>query len=246
MPAAPALAKALVTFEAEIAAAARVAAGASAEQALRVADAIGPGNASPAFSPFTDGAGALPEADRAAVAKAAAGIAKSVVPRLLPLTKHPSAAVKMRVLHALAGRTDEGVEEAVAGTLGDADEAVVRAALAALSSAGQTGQSGGGSGKRSALPAVTRLFATSPSWPLRVAAATTLGNLARTPGEGRDEAWAALRSAATGDRFAFVREAALRGLQASGAPDAQAVARAAAKSDPDESVRQAAAALGGS
>jgi cellulose synthase operon protein C len=249
LPKGPALAKALLAFDKDLAEAARVAAGTSAEQALRVADALGAGASgdtktggalatTATFAPFTDDLTGLSETERAAVSRAAEGVAKAAIPRLLPLTRHPVSAVKMRVLRALSGRSNEGVEEALAAALTDQDEGVVRAALAALASLPQS--------QGTSLPAVTRLLGSSTSWSIRVAAAETAGTLAsaRAPGGGgREEAWSALAKAAENDDFAFVRQAALTSLAGSGAPAAKTVAQARLTKDPDAHVRETAQAI---
>lgn len=235
-----ALAKALLAFDKELAESARVAAGTSAEQALRVADALGAGTGAKGvatFAPFTDDLTGLSEAERAGVSRAAEAVAKAAIPRLLPLTRHPVSGVKMRVIRALSGRSHEGIEEALAAALADQDEGVVRAALSALASLPDS--------RGTSLPAVTKLLASSGSWAIRVAAAETAGTLAASPSlsAGRDDAWRALGAATENDSFAFVRQAALSSLASSGAPSARPLAETRAKQDPDAHVREAAQAI---
>jgi HEAT repeat protein len=225
-------ARALVALEPDLARAAASAA-ASPEQAIRVADALLTGSTA-GFAPFTDGLDGLPEAERAAAEKSAAAIRKAVIPAFAALVRHPSAALKIRALRILEGSPEDAASTALIEALQDSDESVVRAALAAVAST---------PGVR-ALPPVARLLASSPSWSLRAASAEVLGSLLRREGASPDLAFQALGKAATSDPFSTVREASLRALASAKAPGLASVLDQV-KNDPEPSLRDLAARLGG-
>lgn len=227
--------RALVALRDDLARAA-AAATASPARAMRLADALlTAGRTSrPVFAPFTDDIDSLPIADRDAAFASAEVIANAASSGFAALAIGASTEVKARALLMLAGRRDDASSSAIARALGDNDEKVVRAALAAASQAPDA---------RTA-PAVTSLLATSPSWAMRVAAAETLGALAKhARGTDADAVHRGLAQAAMHDTFAFVRDTALRALFVADAPDAKRVAADIATRDPDAQLREKAAAL---
>ena len=176
----------------------------------------------------------MPDADRKAVAESVETIWRAAVPRFATLLATPSSAVKARALLVLAGRSEDSALAALDRALGDDDEKVVRAALAAVE------QTPGANPTRR----VTALLASSPTWAVRVAAAQSLGAVAkRAQGNDATDAQRALAAAAKNDAFAFVREASLRALVTSGAPDAKRVAADIAAHDADPQLRERAAAM---
>jgi tetratricopeptide (TPR) repeat protein/HEAT repeat protein len=231
-------ARVLVALEAEISKAAASAAGASPEQAMRVADALlARSDGKPGLAPFSDEIEAIPAAERAALEKAAERVHRAVVPAFAALIKHPSAAVKTRAIRVLEGRPEDEATRALGEALNDADPAVVRAALAAARLTPGVKASG----------ALVRLLGASPSWSLRAACAEALGPMAsREGGAAAEPAWKLLTQVARTDTFSAVREAALRSLASAGGAAAQQALGEAAASDPEPEIRELAAKLLGS
>jgi cellulose synthase operon protein C len=230
-------AHALVALQAELGRTAAAAAAASPDQAQRVADALlARSDSQPAMAPFTDGIDELPAAEREAAERAAGRVRAAVVPAFAALVRHPSAAVKIRAIRVLEGRGEDAAVAALTEALADADPNVLRAALAAVQRTPLV----------RAAQAVGRIASSSPVWSLRVVAAEALGPLAaRERGEEATAAFRALGQVAQGDSFAVVREAALRSLVGSSAPNAGEIVGLVARSDPDPELRAVAAGLAG-
>jgi cellulose synthase operon protein C len=225
---------ALVKYAAQIQRAALAALATSGDRARAVLDALGRGDGE--LLPFMghDLGGATPAARDAARA-----IAKAIEPSIVPLAHHPDASVRARAIGLIARSSSDDAVDAVAAALDDPDEAVQRVALAAV---GATAEGGAAVLPRPKTVAIVgKILAGSESWPLRVLAAGALGRLGAA-GAGSD-ARQRLTDAATGDAYAFVREAALDALGSFDRPAARALARRMAASDPEPRVREAAAAL---
>lgn len=227
--------RALVALQSELARAATLSAQTSPEKAQRVADALlSRPDGHPGFSPFTDALDGVSTADRDAAEKASSSIHAAVIPAFAALARHPSSAVKLRALRVLEGRSEDQAVAALTAALGDADPAVLRAAIDAA--------------KRTpavhAAKPVAQLATSSPTWSLRVVAAEALGPLAaRQPGPEADAAFKQLGDLARNDPFAVVREAALRSLFAAHATSAQQVAAQIAQNDVDPDLRATASKL---
>jgi tetratricopeptide (TPR) repeat protein/HEAT repeat protein len=233
-PSAQARVQTLVAQADVIARAASSAASASPERASAVAEALSSGRSSPgraALAPLLEGGEELADADRRAVAQAVAAVERAAAPHFASLARHPSSAVRVRALELLGGHDDDGAAAAIAEALRDDDEAVVRAALEAAER----------TPKAKAGAQIVRLLASSPRWAVRVAAAKALGNVARYDAAEVPNAQRALASAARGDGFAFVREAALEALARLDPASAQRAAADVAARDADPQLRQRAA-----
>jgi tetratricopeptide (TPR) repeat protein/HEAT repeat protein len=224
---------ALVKYAGAIQHAAQTALYTSGDRARSVLDALGRGDGE--LLPFVGaGSAATPEAEDKARA-----IARALEPSVVPLARHPDAAVRARAIGLIARSSSDEATEAVAAALDDGDESVERVALAAVGSQGRDGTRAPPTARVSAL--VSKILTASPSWPMRVLAAGALGRLGAL-GAGA-EATRQLSDAATTDAYAFVRQAALDALASYDRGAAQALARRMAASDPELRVREAAAAL---
>lgn len=174
--------------------------------------------------------------ERALVTLSALGAA--LVEDVAAATRHPDRTVREGALGVLARLSGDAVDAALAGALGDAEPAVVGAALRVLRDRTPSEQT---------LQHVTRLAHEHPQWPTRLEATHTLARYAR-PATGATALSAAqhatlvqqlLELVAT-DRYAFVREAAIDGLAGSAGGATRAGLERARDSDTDGSVRRAA------
>jgi tetratricopeptide (TPR) repeat protein/HEAT repeat protein len=221
-------ARALVQLAPEIAAAAANGVRSAPARARSLAAALLGADGAPAFAPLTGGDG-LPRAELASAARESCElIARSLVEPYLELAEHPAAEVRQSALRWLAARPEAAARRAVLGALGDSDPGVQRAALSALSDRPSL----------EAASAVSAVLARSESWSLRRQAAQTLERIGSA---GRsDEVGGALESAALGDGYALVRDAAVRALFAVDAQRARAVLERVARSDAELGVRSSA------
>lgn len=159
--------------------------------------------------------------DVAEVHRGLVTLGRALVPDLVELTAHPAPEVRARVATLLSRAEAAAAGGALARLVVDEDESVARRALEAVSAA-HAGES--------ALVAVVKGLARDHTlWSIRLRAVEALVRLG-----GDDETLAA---AAREDPYAFVREAAARGLRARGA-DASLLAPTA--HDPEPRVRAAA------
>jgi tetratricopeptide (TPR) repeat protein len=224
-------AAALLRFSEPIQRAALGALHTSSDRARAVLDALGSGEGE--LLPFVESGAKGPAAE------GARAIAAALETSIVPLARHPDAAMRTKAMVLLARSAVEGAGEAIAAGLVDPDEAVQRVALSAV-----------GAPRTDARPlpatpqavlAVGRILGTHPNWAMRVLAARALGRLG---GEGaQGEATKRLSDAAMADAFALVRQAALEALATFDPGAARSVARRVAASDPEPRVREAAAAI---
>jgi tetratricopeptide (TPR) repeat protein len=203
----------------------------SAERASAVMDTLMAGGTRVGFGPLLlDLDRVKPEfADKAR--RGAEAIAASVVEPVVALMNHPSAEVRTRVVQFLATRSENIAKRALIQALRDPDERVERAAI-------EGAEHRGGS---EAMEAIAGLLKSSGSWPVRLRAASALGNgdAAARPAPVLD----ALSRAARTDTHALVREAAVIALNRLDRQVALPVLRAMAQSDPEVRLRQLALAL---
>jgi HEAT repeat protein len=156
-----------------------------------------------------------------------------VVPGVVALERHPAVDVRTRAVELLARRPEPAAQAALVDALGDPDESVRRAALSSL---------GPVRGDK-VTAAVAALVKESPSWPLRVRAAEALGRLGRGGEVPSAAVVETLSTAARGDAFALVREAAARALAAVDPAAAKPILEGLAKSDAEPRVRETAGEL---
>ncbi len=216
-------AAALVRFAEPLQHAALSALETSGDRARSVLDALGTGEGT--FQPFVQ-----PDAGSAAAAatKKAKDIAQALEPAVVPLARHPSAAMRTKAIVLLAHGNTPAALAAVVRAVDDQDESVQRVALSAM----------GARPDPAAVTVVARLVKTHPNWAMRVLGAQALGRLGAA-GSGA-EAARALRELATKDSYALVREAALVALASYDKADGAALARQMSKGDPEPRVRETA------
>jgi HEAT repeat protein len=203
----------------------------SAEQAQTLAELLGSGFRS--LGEPGPGAELPAEMSRALVALAD-GVSEAAVPGFAALARHPSGEVRKQAIEFLAPRTDRIARQAVADALRDPDPEVVKTALGALANDREP---------RTA-DAIIELLRHASSWALRARAAAALGERdvePSEPTEGRIDD--ALAGAARADRYALVREAALRALDRRSAPAARATLTHAAEHDEEPRLRELAHSL---
>lgn len=203
----------------------------SPERARAVADALSARGGKPAFGLLTRQLDAATPAARAHAEEALGAVAAAVVTPFVALTTHPEPEVRAGAVEFLARRAEPEARRAVLDALTDPSADVQRAALSAVAQARSL----------EAIPAVVRLLEQSSAWPVRVRAAEVLGTLAA--GRADRGAMAALSRVAQGDRFALVREAAVRALHAVDATGAREVLRSVAARDAEPRVRATAKSL---
>ncbi len=220
-------AKALIAQAPAFRRAALAAAETSPERARVLADALRSSGGRPSFSPFTIGIEKLEPQMRADAEKAAASIAAQVVPAFVLLERHPATEIRAEAVQFLADRPEDQAQTAIVDALGDPDENVQRSAVAAV----------GASASEAVIRALAGLVQKSPSWSLRVRAADALG---RVGTRARAGAATPLATAARGDSYALVREAALRALFAVDPAVATPILQGAAGRDPEPKVRSVA------
>jgi cellulose synthase operon protein C len=207
----------------ELARAAAAAARSSPERARAVIEALGLLPQSPPVPALT---GDATGAELARAERVMSGIASGLVPALAGLTQHPYAPVRVAAVEFLGARPEPEARDALVLTLKDRDAAVRRAALSAvpLNDAAVTA-------------AVAVRLANESDWALRVAAAETLGRMARASAA---EAAPALARAAVNDPYAMVREASARALMRLDPAAASSVLRRLHETDPEPRVRDTA------
>ena len=198
----------------------------SAERARSVLDSLGTGDGE--FEPF------LPKdavTGTEAARTKARDVAKMLEPSIIPLVRHPDPAMRTKALVLLSRSPTQDAATAVVLGVDDASESVQRVALAAI-------------GKQTdprAVAAVGRLLATHENWAMRVLAAQAMGRLGAA-GAAAD-ASRALQIAATKDKYALVREAALEAMATYDVAAAKVLATQMAANDPEPRVREAARAI---
>jgi tetratricopeptide (TPR) repeat protein len=218
---------AIVLFEEPIRRAAMSALRTSGPRATAVLDALGDGDGE--FLPFVVRGSTGPAAE------AARRLADALEPDVVPLAKHPDAAIRAKAIVLVARSSSDAATDAVVSGLEDASEEVERVALSSLGAARSDGTPPPASARAAA--AVARILATHQNWAMRVLAAEALGRLGAA---GVSSAASSLGRAATTDPYALVRQAALEALAAYDATAGKALARRVATMDPEPRVRDAA------
>jgi len=151
-------------------------------------------------------------------------IANALEPKLIAFASdQTNPAVRARVTMLLARSGTPAATAAVVRNLGDPDEAVQRTALSAIEQPDP-----------SAVAAVAHILATHKVWAMRELAVQALGRLGAAG--ARADAAASLRTAATSDSYALVREAALVALASFDGNAARALARKIAATDAEPRV----------
>ncbi len=198
----------------------------SAERARSVLDSLGTGDGE--FEPFlAKDAVAGTEAARTKARE----VAKMLEPSIIPLVRHPDPAMRTKALVLLSRSPTQDAATAVVLGVDDASESVQRVALAAI-------------GKQTdpkAIAAVGRLLASHENWAMRVLAAQAMGRLGAAGAPA--DASRALQVAATKDKYALVREAALEAIATYDVAAAKQLATQMAANDPEPRVREAAQAI---
>jgi HEAT repeat protein len=216
-------ARALIGIGGPLRDAAVAAARTSHDRSRVLADALLARAGRPAFAPFTDGIAELDPELRQKAEAVAESIAAAVVPAFASLAHHPVTEVRVRAVQLLAVRPEDQAQAAIADALSDPDETVQRAALGAVAP----------NAKPAVVAAIAGLLRASSSWPLRVRAAESLGRLGATAGDAKD----ALATAVRTDKYALVRESAMKALHQADSRMAAAVLRDAAERDPEPRLR---------
>lgn len=219
--------RALVQFADPVRRAAAAALQTSGPRAAAVLEAIGPGQGE--FEPFVS------RGSKGPAAQVATEMVRALEPNLVPLARHPDAAIRTKALVLVARSSSEAATAAVVAGLEDPNEGVQRVALAALGAPRADGSLPPAS--EGAAAAAAKILATHENWAIRVLAAQALGRLG---GAGVAIAGARLEQAATTDAYALVRQAALEALGSFDAQGARAVAQRLFASDPEPRVRDAA------
>jgi HEAT repeat protein len=218
-------ARALVLLAPEIATAAARSVQSSPALARALSATLLAGDGSAAFAPLTEHlASAAPE-NAAAAKESVELIARAVVGPYLELAEHPATEVRSSAVRWLASRPEPRARQAVLAAVNDSDLSVQRGALSTLESRPDP----------AAARAVSGLLSSSKSWSVRRQAAQTLermGAVARS-----DEVLGALETAALGDSYALVREAAVRALFAIDALGTKSVLERVARADPEAGVQ---------
>lgn len=178
------------------------------------------------------GAFTLEKGDAGKDARAAAErIALAAEPFVARLVHHPEIGVETRAVRWLGRRDGKIVREALGDALDSPNAEVQRLAIAELAVRGDATNVAG----------LATVLSTHKEWSVRADAARALGQIGKRDATAAVEP--ALLKAAKGDKFAFVREAALRGLAASGRPSAKAALVEAQAGDPEPRVREVAKTL---
>jgi HEAT repeat protein len=207
----------------DLARAAAAAARSSPERARAVIEALG---LLPQSAPVPALTGDATGAELARAQRVMGSIASGLVPALAGLTQHPYAPVRVAAVEFLGARPEPEARDALVLTLKDRDAAVRRAALSAVPL-----------NDASVAAAVAARLASESDWALRVAAAETLGRMARGSAA---EAVPALARAAISDAYALVREAAARALTQLDPAAAANVLKRLHETDPEPRVRETA------
>ncbi len=222
-------AAALVAFAEPIERAAFAALGTSGDRARAVLDALGSGEGE--FLPFAGRDATGPEAE------AARAIATALAPSVVPLAHHPDPEIRTKALVLVARVPGDAATEAVVAGLEDTSEAVQRVALASVGTARSASSP---QAAARAVAAVGRILANDDNWAMRVLAAQALGRLGSIDAAATG---ARLGAAATTDRYALVRQAALESLASFDANAARVLAQRMETADPEPRIREAAKTL---
>jgi tetratricopeptide (TPR) repeat protein len=222
---------ALLRFAEPVQRAALAALRTSGDRAQAVLDALGSGDGE--LDPFVPAGATGPAADKARAIEA------SLESSIVPLARHPEAAIRTKAIVLVARSSSDAAVEAVVAGLEDSNEAVQRVALAAVGAPRADG--GRVPANARAVAAVAKILVGNDSWAMRVLAAQALGRLGAA-GAGPD-AGQKLGEAAAKDGYALVRQAALEALATYDAAAARALAARMATSDPEPRVRDAAKAI---
>jgi cellulose synthase operon protein C len=218
-------ARALAALAPEIATAAARAVRSSPAQARALSAALLAADGSPGFAPLGERLHLASKENAAAARENIELIARAVVDPYLELAEHPAPEVRLSAIRWLASRPEEAARRAVLGAVDDPDPNVQRGAASTLEQRPNP----------EAARAVAHLLSSSQSWSLRRQAAQTLERMGSA---GRaDEVLAALETAALGDSYALVRNAAALALFAVDARGAQSVLERVARTDPEASVQ---------
>jgi cellulose synthase operon protein C len=216
-------AAALIGIGAALRRAAVAAAQTSQERSRVLGDALLARGNRPAFAPFTDGLDDLDPALREKAEAVAESITAAVVPAFASLARHPATDLRIRAVQLLATRTENQALAAVIDALSDPDDAVQRAALAAVTPGPN----------EAVVRAVAGVLLASRSWPVRMGAAEALGRSGASAANAKN----ALATAARTDRYALVRESAMKALRQADPKTAVAVLRDASEHDPEPHLR---------
>ena len=219
---------ALAALGDELARAAAMAVQSSPERARVVSDALLGRAGAPGFLPLTRDLERASAESRKKAEAAATKIASTAVGPFLALIHHPSASVRAVAIQFLATRPEPDAVEAVIRAVRDDDPQVQQAALVAVRHVKDA----------RAIAAVTELLAAAGDWPVRVRAAEALGRM--KPTGGVDAASRALALAATRDKYALVREAAIVSLHALDQKGSRTVLGDVASRDAEPRVREVA------
>jgi tetratricopeptide (TPR) repeat protein len=223
-------AQVLVRFAEPIQRAALAALRTSMPRASAVLDALGTGQGE--LLPFVHAG------ENGPAAAAARAIAAALEPSIVPLARHPDAAVRTKAIALIARSGEDAAMDAVIAGLEDPADAVQRITLASIAAPRSDGAPAAGS--EATVAAVAKVLASNESWAIRILAARALGRL----GAGHAaSAAASLTRAAGSDAYALVREAALEALASFDAVGARGLAGQMAANDPEPRVREAAAAI---
>lgn len=225
-------AAALVRFAPAVGRAALSALRTSGPRARAVLDALGSGSGE--LLPF------VPPGASGLAADAARTVATALEPSVVPLARHPDPDLRARAVVLLARSSSDAATAAIVGAIDDPSESVQRVALAAVGA--PPGAKGGGvPASAGAVAAVGKVLATHDAWAMRVLAAQALGRLGRAG--GGPDVGTRLQTAATGDAYALVRQAALEALASYDAAAGRTLAVRMARSDAEPRVRDAARAI---
>ncbi|MBV9945975.1 MAG: HEAT repeat domain-containing protein, partial [Myxococcales bacterium] len=222
---------ALLRFTEPIQRAALAALRTSGSRARAVLDGLGTGQGE--LLPFVARGSSGPAAAKARE------IVAALEPSIVPLARHPDAAIRAKAIVLVARSSSDDALDAIAAALEDPNESVQRVALAAVA-APRTDGLPVHAGPR-AVAAVTKILAAHESWAIRVLAARAMGRLGAA-GAGA-EARQRLSEAAMRDGYALVRQAALESLAAFDPVDARSLAARMAAADPEPRVEEAARAI---
>jgi tetratricopeptide (TPR) repeat protein/HEAT repeat protein len=228
-------ARALSTFEAPLARAVATALQTSKDRAIVALEAllVGGNGKAAGFGAFVAAGDDASGAARTGAAK----IADAAEPFVAGLVRHPDAGVQARAVRWLGRRTSNQARDALIDALSDDDLEVSRLAIEELSRQGDA----------RAIAPLVEVLGRSRNWSVRAEAARAIGEIGK-----RDPSAPVLpplastilgRDGAVADKFAFVREAALRALAATGRSEGKAILERAAKDDPEPRVRETAAKL---
>jgi len=221
------MARAIVVYEKALSTAVSTALQTSKDRAIVALDMMlvvpsKPGGA--AFGQFTSVTNADPKAN-----DSAAKIGDAAEPFVAGLVHHPDPLVQTRAIRWLGRRETKAARDALVDAVGVENVDVQRLAIEELATRGDA----------TAVEPLAQILTTHKQWSIRSDAARALGGIGKRDAKANVEA--PLVRAATLDTYAFVREAALRALAASG--KGKATLEKASTSDPEPRVRAVAVQL---